>query len=440
MDPTLDYDTLLERYRDLQKRVTKFSSVEQDLINTRDRLDHELISYKRLHHFGERALREISATGFNALVTEAIVDIFEVEGALVHFRNKADNSSSFELEGLGSGLGTDPAFQSAILHLEERLEKDKVLLLETNDLSADRKLSGFSRAMAARFEDTVSGCSLFIMGIVSREFDGLYPSFSPKSQTIFGIFLKQLQSFFANRIRTEDLRKTNSELDSFVYSVSHDLRAPLLSLQGIIELIKESDNLSTEVKEYLEMADTSVHRLDNNIREILEYSRNARLKVTPEQFSISEMVEEIFSSLKYSTVQEVKFINEVEPPGSMSTDRARLKVLLNNIISNSVKYRRKDGVQPFVKFSMEQTEGRYEMKIEDNGEGIPEGSREKVFDMFYRASTTTAGTGLGLYICREIITKLHGTISLESEVGKGTVVTMVLPKNHQSMAKIKSNA
>ena len=428
MDSSLDYGTLLERYRDLQKRVTKFSSVEQDLINTRDRLDHELISYKRLHTFSERALREISATGFHALVTESIVDIFEVEGSLIHYRNKTDNTSSFNTEGINSDLADDPSFQGAILGLEERLEKDKVILLEHHDFMAAPMTAGFSRAMAGRFEDPVTGFSLFIMGIVTRDFDGLYPAFTSKSQTIFGIFLKQLQSFFANRIRTEELRKTNSELDSFVYSVSHDLRAPLLSLQGIIELIQDTDGLTDEVREYLAMADTSVHRLDNNIREILEYSRNARLKVTPETFNITELVEDIFSSLKYSTEEAINFITDVQPPGLMSTDKARLKVLLNNIISNSVKYRRKDDIQPFVKFSMTYANGRYELRIEDNGEGIPEGSREKVFDMFYRASTSTAGTGLGLYICREIITKLHGTISLESEVGKGTVVTVVLPE------------
>ena len=427
MDSTLDYGTLLERYRDLQRRVTKFSSVEQDLINTRDRLDQELISYKRLHTFSEQALREMSASGFHALVTESIVDIFEVEGSLLHFRNKNDNTTEFGSEGIDRKLTENQDFWLAIAAIEDRIEKDKVIVLEYQDFGNNPLTISFSRAMAARFSDPVTGCSLFIMGLVSREFDGLYPAFNSKNQTIFGIFLKQLQSFFANRIRTEQLRKTNSELDSFVYSVSHDLRAPLLSLQGIIELIQETEDLPEEVKEYLAMADTSVHRLDNNIREILEYSRNARLKIAPETFSIREIVEEIFEGLRFSANQEILFTTEITPPEEVITDKARLKVLLNNVISNSVKYRRKDGIQPFVRFNMQHLNGQYIMTVEDNGEGIPEGSREKVFDMFYRASTTTAGTGLGLYICKEIISKLHGSISLESEVGKGTKITICLP-------------
>lgn len=339
----------------------------------------------------------------------------------------------FESEGMENQISKNDEFQAAVKRLKKRIAKDKVVLLEHSDFTQEPMLLGFSRAMAAKFSDPISGCSLFIMGIIRREVNSLYPAFNSKSQTIFGIFLKQLQSFFANRIRTEELRKTNSELDSFVYSVSHDLRAPLLSLQGIIELIQDSEGLTDEIKEYLGMAHVSVHRLDNNIREILEYSRNARLKVTPETFNIREMVEDIYASLRFSTEDPIDFITEVEQPELISTDKARLKVMLNNIISNSVKYRRKDGPKPFVKFTMNRINHHYKMSVEDNGEGIPDGSKEKVFDMFYRASTSTAGTGLGLYICKEIVTKLHGTISLQSEMGKGTTVNFMIPeKNNKS--------
>lgn len=435
MDSQLDYNTLLERYLDLQKRVTKFSSVEQDLINTRDRLDHELISYKRLHTFSERALREMPATGFNTLVTESIVDIFEVECSLLHFRNKTDNSSMFESEGLNTTMAESDEFKVAVKKLEKKIGKDQVALLDFNDFKDEPQMVTFSRAMAARFSDPISGCSLFIMGIVRREVDSLYPTFNSKNQTIFGIFLKQLQSFFANRIRTEELRKTNSELDSFVYSVSHDLRAPLLSLQGIIELIQDSEGLTDEVKDYLSLAHVSIHRLDNNIREILEYSRNARLKITPEKFNIREMVDDIIASLRYLTDEEIDYFTEIEGSDFIITDKARVKVLLNNIIANSVKYRRRDGIKPFIKFSLKRINQYYDISVEDNGEGIPDGSKEKVFDMFYRASTSTAGTGLGLYICKEIITKLNGKISLHSELGKGTTINFMIPEK-----KISTNS
>ena len=163
--------------------------------NTRDRLDQELISYKRLHTFSEQALREMSASGFHALVTESIVDIFEVEGSLLHFRNKNDNTTEFGSEGIDRKLTENQDFWLAIAAIEDRIEKDKVIVLEYQDFGNNPLTISFSRAMAARFSDPVTGCSLFIMGLVSREFDGLYPAFNSKNQTIFGIFLKQLQSF-----------------------------------------------------------------------------------------------------------------------------------------------------------------------------------------------------------------------------------------------------
>ena len=139
------------------------------------------------------------------------------------------------------------------------------------------------------------------------------------------------------------------------------------------------------------------------------------------------MVREIFDSLRFSVSGNIQLMVLPDQPFMISADRARIKVVLNNIISNSVKYRRKDIEMPYVRVTVDQSKTDYIFKIEDNGEGIPRQSREKVFDMFYRASTTTSGTGLGLYITKEIITKLNGAIGLESEEGKGTKVTVRIP-------------
>ncbi|MFZ9980881.1 MAG: hypothetical protein ACO3FI_02510 [Cyclobacteriaceae bacterium] len=94
-----EYQQLLEKYIDLQQRVTKFSSVEQDLINTRDLLDQELVSYKRLQQFRERALEDSSAENFHKLVAEAIVDIFEVQGSVVCIRGADEDLAVGAAEG-----------------------------------------------------------------------------------------------------------------------------------------------------------------------------------------------------------------------------------------------------------------------------------------------------------------------------------------------------
>ena len=422
-----DYDDLLLQYRELQKRVTKFSSVEQDLINTRDRLDQELIAYKRLHAFTERALGDMASARLNSLIAESIVDIFEVEASVILIRDLGDGKLQLETEGISLPELADGSFAAILRDWSADRPLNRVMLVGEVDFSGYPALARFSRGMMARFHDLSLNYEVMIMGLVSREFDPIYPAFSTRGQTMFGIFLKQLESFFSNRFRNEELKKTNAELDSFVYSVSHDLRAPLLSIQGIIDMVRSVDHVPDEALELMAMADSAVHRLDSNIREILEYSRNARLSLKPETFRLRDLMSEIFESLRYTDGNHVDFRFETDGQELIHTDHARLQVLLSNIISNSVKYRKKNIADPFVHIFFQTRNGQYVIRVEDNGEGIPEGSKERVFEMFYRASTSTSGTGLGLYICKEIVNKLNGTIALESAQGVGTVVTVKLP-------------
>ena len=114
----------------------------------------------------------------------------------------------------------------------------------------------------------------------------------------------------------------------------------------------------------------------------------------------------------------------------MTTDRRRVKVLMNNIISNAIKYRKKNIPDACVNIDFHAGPDSYDIVITDNGEGIPDESKPRVFEMFYRASTTTFGTGLGLYICREIIHKLNGSIEIESTYGTGTSVVVSIPKKN----------
>jgi signal transduction histidine kinase len=109
------------------------------------------------------------------------------------------------------------------------------------------------------------------------------------------------------------------------------------------------------------------------------------------------------------------------------SDLMRINAILKNTIGNAVKYRKKDISNPEVFMTIDVNLERLHLIIKDNGEGIPENSLPKVFDMFYRASKSSNGTGLGLYICKEIINKLGGEISIESQLGIGTTVSIMLP-------------
>lgn len=229
--------------------------------------------------------------------------------------------------------------------------------------------------------------------------------------------------------KNHELTKINRELDQFVYSVSHDLRSPLLSIKGILSVIDE--NVSPDENQmYLSLIEKSVNRLDSTIIEILDFSRNARLDQIFSKFNIRDLVQNIFSDLAYVTEEKVELQFEFEGDEIIASDKARLEILMKNLISNGIKYRKKGGETSYVKVSLIETEKNYVISIEDNGEGISEDNQLKVFDMFYRASTSSPGTGLGLYICKDIVAKMNGVIDLISELGVGTRIILTLPKNN----------
>jgi signal transduction histidine kinase len=225
----------------------------------------------------------------------------------------------------------------------------------------------------------------------------------------------------------QELSKRNTELDNFVYSVSHDLRAPIASVLGLINLAKKDTDL--EMKNiYLEKINNSALQQDNFIREILDQSRNSRLDVKKEEILFEPLIDETFNQLKFatSTGQSVERIVSINQKAPFISDRWRIKVILNNIISNAIRYR--NGKDPVIRVNVDIDDHKVKLEVEDNGKGIAKEHLDKVYRMFYRATDDGAGSGLGLYIVKETIDKLNGSIRIESEVGKGTTVKLEIPE------------
>jgi PAS domain S-box-containing protein len=228
--------------------------------------------------------------------------------------------------------------------------------------------------------------------------------------------------------KNTELEKINKELDQFIYSISHDLRSPLLSIKGLLTLIETSVDES-ETKLYHELIGKSVGRLDNTILEILAYSRNARVDIQHDAFNLEEMVEQLFQDLSFMAEERVdlKVFTEGEP--RIVSDKTRVETLLKNLISNAIKYRRKNIDDSLVHVKIKNDGVSFTIEVIDNGEGISERNQKKVFDMFYRASSSSQGTGLGLAMCQEIVKKLNGEIKLSSQLGEGTTISLILPNN-----------
>lgn len=235
-------------------------------------------------------------------------------------------------------------------------------------------------------------------------------------------------TFKKREIENQELKTANYELDRFVYSTTHDLRAPLNSMLGIIE-IAQDDTTEEMMLEYLKMLKGSAKKLDGFICDILDYSRNSRMKVDNEHINLSELLNDVTQNLKFmgDNNRAVELKTDIVGNTSIFSDKNRLITILNNLISNAIRYQNSKIPNPFVSITIDSSDSETEIVIQDNGIGINKDLHLKIFDMFYRVSRESVGSGLGLYIVKEAVNKLNGDIQIQSEIGLGTAFYIKIP-------------
>lgn len=236
--------------------------------------------------------------------------------------------------------------------------------------------------------------------------------------------------------KNEELKKINEELDRFVYSASHDLRAPLTSLLGLIN-IAQSDRYINGIAEHLELMRKSVLKLDSFIIDIINYSRNARLDLEVEEIDLKALVVDTMDNLQYvaSTEKIEKRINIVQKV-PLYSDSKRIIILLNNLISNAIRYHNLILDNPYIEVKGKVTKKKARIDVIDNGKGIGKQYLNNIFAMFFRASDDSKGSGLGLYIVKETVAKLNGKISVTSEVGEGSTFSIIIPNLRPKTKKL----
>ncbi|PSL25842.1 PAS domain-containing protein [Chitinophaga ginsengisoli] len=226
----------------------------------------------------------------------------------------------------------------------------------------------------------------------------------------------------------DKLKKTNTELDRFVYSVSHDLRAPLASILGLIEFT-ESETDDEDIKQNLSMMKDSIRKLDIFILDILDYSRNARLEVKRTPISFSSLLTDIRNSLKFISTgnSNVEIRINIEEDGTFCSDRSRIIIILNNLVSNAVRYADPAKPASYVEVTVVARADGALISVKDNGIGIHKDYHQYIFNMFYRVSEKSKGSGLGLYLVKETVEKLNGDIQFTSTPGVGTEFKIYIP-------------
>jgi signal transduction histidine kinase len=223
------------------------------------------------------------------------------------------------------------------------------------------------------------------------------------------------------------LKKANFELDNFVYRVSHDLRAPILSSLGLTEISLGLDP-KDEVHDLLKKQLKSLNKLDKFIKDILNYSRNTRLDVQKSQLDFGAFIREIIDQHN-STEHAIEVRVLVAEEMVMFTDETRLTMVFNNLVSNAFKFAAPYKENSFIEITGTFSSTEATFTVRDNGIGIKQEYLGDIFGMFFRATDTNYGSGLGLYITKEAVEKLGGQITVESEYGEGTTFTVTLPNS-----------
>jgi len=224
-----------------------------------------------------------------------------------------------------------------------------------------------------------------------------------------------------------ELQKVNYELDNFVYHASHDLRAPLRSIMGLINLLR-MEKTDSGKENCLEMIEGSIKRLDNLVIDLLQISRGSRSGNSRDSISfISEINNSITNFYHIEDSVDIRIMTKVQQPVDFISDLTRIRIVLNNLISNAVKYRSQRKEQSFVMVEAVINEKEAVITVSDNGQGIPESKLGSIFDMFVRATDSDQGSGLGLYIVKNVVGKLGGKVSVQSKTNWGSSFRVEIP-------------
>lgn len=227
------------------------------------------------------------------------------------------------------------------------------------------------------------------------------------------------------KIKIEELQRTNDELNRFVYSTSHDLRSPLASVMGVLNLAKMEGSVN-DPNGYMGMIESCVNKMDLFIIKVIEYYKSVRVD---DPMVIVDLKKLATESIDLCRMQNpaINFDLKVNQTHELWSDAFRISVILNNLISNAVKYQKPDEVNPYVKLQIDINDKEADILIEDNGVGIIEEHLNNVFKMFFRSNFSVTGLGIGLYIVKEALTRIGGEISVASKHGEGTSFRVKVP-------------
>lgn len=252
----------------------------------------------------------------------------------------------------------------------------------------------------------------------------------PWNQQVLSIAIQNAYEIYYTKFLLREqniqLQKAYEELDKFVYSASHDLRAPLASILGIIKVAKSDD--MKNIPDYIDMIDRTVNKMDAFVQNIIKYYRSNRIDIEINQINFENLINDLLFDLD-ALIKESKIecLIEIEEPINISSDESRIRIIINNILLNAIKFHDEHTQLKTIHVRVKTVLTGSTIEIEDNGIGIEPEMQDKIYDMFFRGIHKNAGSGVGLYVAKEALKKINGTIHVESSPGVGTIFIVQIP-------------
>lgn len=293
----------------------------------------------------------------------------------------------------------------------------------TNEMNRFNQLvnASASEIIKKRFEDFISEMLVTIGLIVTLVLLVLF---------LFGYQKNLNKTNYKLKILNEELNQKNAQLNNFAHIISHDLKAPLRHMTFYLEEIAYNENLQHEkclrkqqVLGDIERAKEQAYYMYEMIDEMLAFSKISTHQIEMKYIDVDAMINQILSNI--SIPGNIKIVHSVKLPKILS-DEVSLNQIFRNLITNAIKYNDKE--QGVIEFGCKESNRSFIFSVKDNGIGIPELEKEKVFNLFYKTKNNYESHGVGLSIVKKSIEIIGGNISLESKEGKGTIFYIEIPK------------
>ena len=389
-----------------------------------------------VNEVGKKITKTLDLSKLLNTVTSAIHEIFGYYHVAIYLVNRENGLTTLKSQAgaLGITLKLGARLENPKTPIMKSVQSPETLLIQ--DLSKEEEVDldypreGSLLCIPLQVADRISG-SLVLLSERKSAFDSrdLYAFEALASQVASAI--ENARLFEETKLKSEKLTVANSELENFVFTVSHDLKAPIVSIQGFSTILLNdfAEDVDQEGIHYLNRIQSNINQMERLIQDLLELSRIGRVVNSPELTDIGEVVKTAIGDLQFQIEEKNVEINCPTDFPEVMSDRDRILQVFTNLISNAVKYMG-DNLKPTIEIGHKEDSENYIFYVKDNGIGVDPNYHQKIFELFQslKEIKDVEGTGVGLTIVKRIIENQKGRVWVESEKGKGAIFYFSLPK------------